>query len=122
MLRKDSTAGFVQSGAWIFARYRFRSGKLEASRAHGRARHARLLKRQLETPVLVLADEEHRRFWWLFRDECYRDDHGLSDREVKALLLERESQQARRVQRAIAFMEQRIIRSPAREVISDEVK
>ena len=122
MLRKDSTAAFVRTGAWLFERYRFRAGKLEASRALGRGSYARLMRRQLETPVLVLADEEHRRAWWLYRDECYRDDDGLSELEMRALVLERESQKGRRVQKAIALMEQRTMPSTGREAIPDEVK
>ncbi len=122
MLRRETTAAFVQTGSWLFARYRFRAGKLEASRALGRASHTRLMQRQLAAPVLVLADDEHRHAWWLFRDECYRDDDGLSELEVKALLLERESQKERRVRKAIALMEQRTMPSTGREAIPDEVK
>lgn len=122
MLRKDSTASFVRSGAWLFARYRFRAGNLEASRPLDAGEHARLLKRQLDSPVLVLSDEQSRRSWWLFRDEVYREDDGLSEREVLALLLERQSQKGRRVQKAIALMEQGTVPSTGREAIPDEVK
>ena len=122
MLRRDSSAAFVRTGAWVLERYRFRAGNLEACRGLGRAGHGRLMQRQLETPVLVLSDDERRRAWWMFRGECYRDDDGLTELEVKALLLERESQKGRRLQKAIALMEQGTRTSSGREAISDEVK
>ena len=46
------------------------------------------------------------RTWWLFRDEFYWEDEGYDEREVKALILERLTQKDRRLQRAVALMEQ----------------
>ena len=123
MLRKDATAAFARTGAAFFARYRFQAGGLEASKDLGGGSYARLLRQQRETPVLMLRDEARGRAWWMFRDAFYAEDEGLTALEVKALLLERETLRGRRVQRAVALMEQQT--APAvtgRDAIPDAVK
>jgi hypothetical protein len=122
MLRRDANASFVKTGAWIFSRYRFQSGRSEAKRALNQGAYGRLLSAQRERPVLVLADEERRRRWWLFRDEFYWEDDGLNEREVMALALQRENQRERQVQRAVALMEGDIAAVALREPLSDAVK
>ena len=123
MLRKDASAAFLKTGVWMFSRYRFQAGGAEASRALSNGTYGRMLRRQHQTPVLLLLDTERRRSWWMFRDAFYCDDASFSEVEVKALLLVRESQRDRRVQRAVALMEQGS--TPAagiREVIPGAVK
>jgi len=123
MLKRDTGARFEKSGLAIFARYRFHAGRLESKKAWHAGEAAALLRRQQETPVAVLADEETRRTWWMFRHEFYWEDEGYDEREVKALLLERIAQKGRRLQRAVALMEQtEALESPARPPITDEVK
>jgi 5-methylcytosine-specific restriction endonuclease McrA len=60
----------------------------------------------MEAPQLVGEDQPRKRRWWLFQDEFYWEDETLEQREVLALILERESQRSRRVRRAVALMEQ----------------
>jgi hypothetical protein len=123
MLRRDPTARFEKRGIAIFARYRFTAGELQSQQAWHAAQAAALLRRQQETPVALLIDDETRRTWWIFRDEFYWEDEGYDEREVKALLLERLAQKDRRLQRAVALMEQtEALESPARTAIADEVK
>jgi hypothetical protein len=123
MLRRDTTARFEKSGVAIFARYRFYAGGLQSDRTWHLAAANALLQRQQETPVLMLRDEASRRTWWLFRDEFYWQDEGYGERDVKALILERLAQKDRRLQRAVALMDQtEALDSPARTSIPDEVK
>ena len=81
---------------------------------------------QQHTPVplrilpRLLAPE--RRYWW-YKDGFYWDDEGYTAYEVKALLHERETRTKRKLQRAIALMEQEPIREPGgRDPIPDDVK
>ena len=123
MLRRDTSARFEKSGFALFARYRFYAGRLQADKTWNLADANALLLRQQENPVPMLADEASRRTWWLFRDEFYWEDDGYDEREVKALVLERITQKDRRLQRAVALMEQtEALDSPARSPIPDEVK
>ena len=123
MLRRDTSARFEKSGMSIFARYRFHAGGLRSRQTWHAAQAAALLRAQQETPVALLTDEETRRTWWMFRDDFYWEDEGYDERAVKALLLERLAQKDRRLQRAVAFMEQtEALESPARAAIADEVR
>jgi hypothetical protein len=123
MLRKDTNAHFEQSGVWIFARFRFVSGGIEAEKRLSRARHARQQREQLETPLLVAEDTGRKRRWWFFQDNFYWEDDGYGATEVKALVLERLQQRDRRVQRAVALMERvDLPTSPARASIPQAVR
>jgi hypothetical protein len=124
MLRKDTEAGFQKSGIWPFSRYRFQASVLEAAHSCGFASFRRILRIQRNVPVLVLFDETQGRGWWLFRDTCYCEDEGLSAIELKALVLEREGRRERRVQRAVALMQQSepVREAPAREVLPGALK
>lgn len=123
MLRKDQNAAFEKHGALIFSRYRFVASGVEARRSLSRAEYGRLRRRQTETPVCVLVDEERRRAWWLFNDSVYFEDDGYDAEEVKALLLAREAQKQRRLKRALAMLQQtEMPPTPAREAIAGEVK
>jgi hypothetical protein len=123
MLRRDTSARFEKSGKWIFARYRFTCGPLQSARSWHLGAAKALLARQQETPVVMLVEEERGRAWWMYQDEVYWEDEGYSEVEVKALILERQTKNQRRVQRAIALMEHTgTIASAVRSVIPDEVK
>lgn len=121
MLKRDTNVRFEKVGFAFFSRYHFVSGKLDV--AMSKEQHAGIMTRQQETPVSVAVDEERRRTYWLFRDEFYWEDDGYDELEVKALILERETQKNRRVQRAVALMQQtEAMDAPARAPIPDEVK
>jgi HNH endonuclease len=121
MLRRDTSARFEKVGFAFLSRYHFVSGELEL--AMNKEQHARILAFQQETPSEVAYDEVRRRAYWLFQDEFYWEDEGYSALEVKALVLERQTQKDRRVQRAVALMQQtEAMDTPARAAISDEVK
>jgi hypothetical protein len=106
MLRRDPAAWFEKSGAWIFSRYRFVSGEIEAQRSLDRAGFRRLAVLQQDAPVPVLVDRARRRTWWWFRDEFYWEDEGLQAGEVLALAVERAVTSRRRLRRAMALLDQ----------------
>jgi HNH endonuclease len=121
MLKRDTTARFERAGFAFLSRYHFVSGGLALSMS--KEQHAGIIARQKETPVEVAHDEARRRTYWLFQDEFYWEDEGYGELEVKALILERKAQKDRRVQRAVALMQQtEIMDAPARATIPDEVK
>src|SRR6185436_18684187 len=106
MLYRDTSATFVKSGAWIFARYRFVSGSLASDTTLSAAAHQRLLQRAEAEPRVVLDDPDRKRRWWFFAGEAYWEDEGYDVTQMKALILERRGQKTRRVQRAVALMQQ----------------
>jgi hypothetical protein len=123
MLYRDTSANFEKSGAWIFARYRFVSGKLAAPRSLSAAAYARLVSDAAAQPQPVLDDPERKRRWWFFDGEAYWEDQGFDATQAKALILERRGQKTRRVQRAVALMQQNDPpSSPARDMIAEEVR
>lgn len=122
MLHRDTPARFEKSGAWIFARYRFVSGK-QTGRWLSTARYRRLLRSTAVEPQAVLEDGERKRRWWWFDGEAFWEDDGLDAIQLKALVLQRRAQQARRVQRAVALMEQQEPpAAPPRDVIAEAVR
>jgi hypothetical protein len=123
MLYRDTSATFQKSGAWIFARYCFVSGKLAAPRSLSAASYQRLLRDAAYEPRPVLDDPERKRRWWFFDGEAYWEDEGYDATQMKALLLQRQTQKTRRVQRAVALMQQTDPPpSPARDVIAEEIR
>jgi hypothetical protein len=121
MLKRDTSARFEKAGFAFLRRYHFLGGGLDV--AVSKEQHAGMQARQQETPVAVAHDEERRRTYWMFRDEFYWEDEGYDEVEVKALILERETKKNRRVQRAVALMQQtEAMDAPSRAPIPDEVK
>ena len=123
MLYRDTAAGFRKSGAWIFARYRFISGRMVASRSLNAGAYQDLQRLARNEPQPVLDDRERRRRWQFFRDEAYWEDEGYDAVQMKALLLERQAQKSRRVQRAVALMQQGSPPpSPIRDSVAEEMR
>ncbi len=121
MLKRDTSARFEKVGFAFLSRYHFVSGSLDV--ALSKERHAAISARQQDAPVEVARDEERRRTYWLFLDEFYWEDEGYDELEVKALILERQSQKLRHVRRAVALMEQtEALDEPVRPPIPDNVK
>ena len=121
MLKRDTSARFEKVGFAFLSRYHFVAGSLDV--AMSKEQHARVMARQHDVPVEIGCDDERRRTYWLFRDEFYWEDEGYDATELKALILERLAQKDRRVQRAVALMQQtEAMDAPARAAISDEVK
>jgi hypothetical protein len=121
MFRRDTRARFVKSGLWIFSRYRFNAGGSWGPSLYEGA-YYRLLASQAEAPVAVLTEPARKRSWWMYRDEFYRDDEGLSALQVKALVLQRQDRRSRQLDRAVAMMEGDLVAAAVRVPIADEVK
>ena len=122
MLHRDTTARFEKSGLWLLAEYRFVIGDIPSSKRWNAARGKDVLAKQLTTPVPLVDDDSRRRRWWMFRDEIYWEEDGLTETEVKALALERITRKDRRISRAVAMMEQADTFTSAREPIPDDVR
>ncbi len=123
MLRRDTTARFDKTGVWIFSRYRFVAGALEAKSRLNRAAYDSMLARQLVEPVTVLFDGQRRRCWWIFRNDFYWEDDAYDATEVKALILQRLNQRDRRLKHAVALMEQtESLEAAGRAPLPDDVK
>jgi 5-methylcytosine-specific restriction endonuclease McrA len=75
---------------------------------------------QREQP-LPLVEADCRRWWW-FRDCFYWEDEQLTDRDVMALVLDRERRRQRKLDRAHAALAQEDDVSPRREPIPREVR
>ena len=122
MLRRELDAGFRESG-WLVRRHYFYAGKLEAGAPFTRRQYRRLVAAQADEPVLVMRDERSERQWWIYRGAFYCENEGLQALEVKALVLEREAKRRRKLDRAIAYLEQgEQATSPSRTQIPDDVK
>jgi len=120
-IRQDKKVKFSKFGIGFLSRYLLTAGDIEVG--FSRREHREILHRQLENPVKLASSSTTRRTWWLFRDEFYWEDDGYDEVEVKALVLERLTQKDRRVQRAVALMQQtEAIDGPARAPLPDEVK
>lgn len=63
------------------------------------------------------------RAYWRYRDRIYSENEGLNQEQVHALLVSRDQREQRRVERAVAMLQQgRQQAPPARGVIPDDVK
>jgi 5-methylcytosine-specific restriction endonuclease McrA len=121
MLREAKNCAYAQKGMWFWKYYVFVvAGKFEAKRGVKPDLLAQEAEAQQVHPVLVGYAEG--RTWWWFHDRFWWEDEGLSDEDVKALVLERERRQRRKLERAHAAMHQDLAPEPRREVIPQEVR
>ena len=96
--------------------------EIEYDRVWTLAQYETLLERQQENPVHLISDGKSGRNWWMFRDRFYWEDEELEEIEVKALLLERNRQDERKIERAISLMENESQPQTYREPLPDSVK
>jgi 5-methylcytosine-specific restriction endonuclease McrA len=120
MLRVDRRAAFVAEGAWLWKRFRFRSGRLSSAATVKPRAFADMEALQREQP-LPLVEAEGRQWWW-FRDCFYWEDEQLTDRDVVALVLDRERRRQRKLDRAHAALAQEADPAPRREAIPRAVR
>jgi hypothetical protein len=83
-----------------------------------------LIQNQETIAVAVGSLPELRRTYWMFKGQIYWDDEGHAQREITALLLARQDQLRRRIDRAIARQEGALIAAEqeVRAPIPDDVK
>jgi 5-methylcytosine-specific restriction endonuclease McrA len=120
MLREAKNCAFLAEGMWWWRRYVFVAGTIRAGTGIRPHRLALAAEAQSLEPVLVMRDEP--RAWWWYRDSFYREDDGLTARDVMALVLERERRKRRQLERAHAGMHQELAPQRRREPIPREVR
>ncbi len=88
MVRKDKSGKFIESST-LFVKYQFCSGKRVTKKGLSKSKYNRLLQLQSDEPVKVMEDQERGRDWWMFQDNFYLEDEGLSGEEIKAFALKK---------------------------------
>lgn len=124
MLRADKNADFVvlpwSISRMFTGRYALQSGKriFDVRWKRPWVDQAEVL--QKEQPVVLFALDK-RSYWW-FHDCVYWDDDGLSADDVKALVLQRERSQQRKLQTAHSLMRAEEDGRPTRVPVPVEVR
>lgn len=123
MLKRDPRAHFVSEGVF-FKKYHLWSPAGGSGKYLTAVAYKQLLVHQEVGPMLVMQSDALRRQWWMFRGEFFWDDEGLNGWEVDALLKERAIKRQRRLDRAVATVQQqkRSEASTQRHPISDDVR
>ena len=101
MLKRDPAARFEKPG---LMRYQFQAGKILSPQKIWPQEYRELCEKQALEPVPVFHNLANARTWWMFRDQFYWENDGLTSTEVKALILDRETKKKQRVDRAVAQM------------------
>ncbi|MEY2441854.1 MAG: hypothetical protein QOJ46_1280 [bacterium] len=103
MLREISNGAVVRQRRTLLGwRWCFARGETPAGPAWSTRRVRVVEAAQRERPVALLRDG--RRCTWLFEDRFYQEDEGLSERDVLALVRERERRARRTLERAHATL------------------
>jgi hypothetical protein len=126
MLKRDPPAKFVCRTVGSFPKqlfYRFHAGKKRATEENDNYQHRCIWDRQKNIPVDVCYDTSNKRTWWMFRNEFYWEDEGLSGKQVMALILDKIQQKERKIENAIArTSEQKQKITSFRQPMSSNVK
>ena len=102
MLREVGNAEVERRLTLLGRRYRLVHGRDPVGRSWGHSRQRALMVRSASSPVAVACDG--RRAYWLFEGRLYWEDQDLEERDVLALVREREHRQRRRLERAHATL------------------
>ncbi len=90
MIRRDKSGKFEESGVLIL-KYQFFSGKKVSKSKLSQSKYNSLLKMQKHDPMKIMTDQGKNRNWWMFQDEFYIENEGLSSDEVKAFALDKDN-------------------------------
>lgn len=122
MLRQDEQAKFIQT-AVFGKKYRFWVKGQFAPVKYSEGQYRQLLEHQQTHATCVMVMKQPRRTYWMFKDKFYWESEGLNGQQVEALLIQREEQKQRKIDRAMAAA-QRKSQPPSyqREPIPDKVK
>jgi hypothetical protein len=124
MLRADKNAEVVRlpwSLTGMFAgHYALRSGKRVLDARWKQQWYEAASSQQLADPVELLLSGK-RTYWW-FHDCVYWDDDRLEAEDVKALVLQRERSQQRKLQTAHSLMRSEEAQMPIRTPVPVEVR
>ena len=86
MLKRDKKAEFLEVGI-VSMKYQFTTDKNFSKSSLSKSKYIKLLELQSSDPVKVMAEEDIGKNWWMFQDEFYIEDEGLSADDVKAFAL-----------------------------------
>ena len=86
MLKRDKKAEFLEIGI-VSMKYQFTTEKKFSKSSLSKSKYIKLLELQSSDPVKVMAEEDIGKNWWMFQDEFYIEDEGLSADDVKAFAL-----------------------------------
>jgi hypothetical protein len=125
MLRSAKNAEFVrypwfQLRSLFQGRYGFRSGKRYFDTRWNDQWLREAGAEQLSDPVAVVTFES-RTYWW-FHDVFYWEDDGLTAQDVKALVMQRERAQQRKLKTAHSLMRAEEAGRPTRVAIPSEIR
>ncbi len=88
MIRKEKKGKFVESGTFS-TKYQFSVNKKISKTRLSKAKYNSLLQIQSLDPVNIMTDQEKGRTWWMFQENFYVENEGLTGDDVKAFALEK---------------------------------
>jgi len=86
MLRKEKNGKFIESGTFS-TKYQFSVGKKISQTKLSKSKYDSLLQIQSLVPVNIMTDQEKGRTWWMFQENFYVENEGLTGDDVKAFAL-----------------------------------
>ena len=86
MLRKEKKGKFVESGTFS-TKYQFSANKKISKTKLSKSKYNSLLQLQNLDPVNIMTDQEKGRTWWMFQENFYVENDGLTGDDVKAFAL-----------------------------------
>lgn len=120
MLREVKNAAFERRGLWLWQRYLFTVGGVEAKPGLRPAEFAAAQRLQAEMAVR-LHEAGERRFWWCL-DRFWCESEGLEASDVHALAFERLQARDRKLRRAHAVVAAGTARASARDPVPLELR
>lgn len=82
MFYRDTRGRFFER----VGKYVFKSGSNKSAYALGEMEYQDLLKKQLNIPVVVLFISQKKETWWMFKNDFYFEDEGLSEDKVVSMV------------------------------------
>jgi 5-methylcytosine-specific restriction endonuclease McrA len=125
MLRKEASGRFerVRDGWFGPMVWQFETKTLRGSAKWNESGYRDLISYQQHTPVHVMSEIASGRRWWMYCGEFYWENDELTAEEVRVLVLDRQQQRQKRIDRATARVAVAGETSQARrEAIPDSIK
>ena len=83
MLKKDKNGKFVKGGTFSI-KYQFGSGKKISRTKLSKSKYNSLLQLQSLNPVNIMIDQGNGKTWWMFQENFYVENKGLTGDDVNA--------------------------------------
>jgi len=88
MIRKEKKGKFVESGTFS-TKYQFSVGKKISRTKLSKSKYNSLLQIQSLDPVKIMTDQKKGKTWWMFQENFYIENEGLTGDDVKAFAVGR---------------------------------